>query len=63
MQIFVKPYDRTLTLDVRPTDMVIIVQGMIEFQTPNLNFPEDAIPSYKMCLSYAGKPLDDERTL
>ena len=61
MQIFVKPYYRTLTLDVRPTDTVAIVKSMIHYRTEAL---EEAVPFYKMSLSYAGKPLArDDRTL
>ena len=33
MQIFDKPYYRTLTLDVRPTDTVAIVKSMIHYRT------------------------------
>ena len=61
MQIFVKPYYRTLTLDVRPTDTVAVVKSMIHHRTIAL---EEAVPFYKMSLSYAGKPLArDDRTL
>ena len=61
MQIFVKPYYRTLTLDVRPTDTVAVVKSMIHYRTEAL---EEAVPFYKMSLSYAGKPLAmDDRTL
>ena len=41
MQIFVKPYYRTLTLDVRPTDTVAIVKSMIHYRTEAL---EDSVP-------------------
>ena len=61
MQIFVKPYYRTLTLDVRPTDTVAVVKSMIQYRTLAL---EEAVPSHMMSLSYAGKPLArDDRTL
>ena len=60
MQIFVKPYYRTLTLDVRPTDTVAIVKSMIHYRTEAL---EEAVPLYKMTLAYAGKPLPDHRKL
>ena len=61
MQIFVKPYYRTLTLDVRPSDTVAVVKSMIHYRTEAL---EEAVPFYKMSLSYAGKPLArDDRTL
>ena len=64
MQIFVKPYYRTLTLDVRPTDTVAVVKSMIQYRTEALEGVEEAYPSYKMSLSYAGKPLArDDRTL
>ena len=60
MQIFVKPYYRTLTLDVRPTDTVAVVKSMIHYRTEAL---EEAVPFYKMTLAYGGKPLWDNRTL
>jgi len=60
MQIFVKPYYRTLTLDVRPTDTVAVVKSMIHHRTVAL---EEAVPFYKMTLAYGGKPLWDNRTL
>ena len=60
MQIFVKPYYRTLTLDVRPTDTVAVVKSMIHYRTEAL---EEAVPLYKMTLAYAGKPLPDHRKL
>ena len=60
MQIFVKPYYRTLTLDVRPSDTVAIVKSMIHYRTEAL---EEAVPLYKMTLAYAGKPLPDHRKL
>ena len=63
MQIFIKPYDRTLTLDVRPSDTVAIVKGMIQHRTADMIIVGEAIPSYKMSLAYAGKPLSDHRTL
>ena len=64
MQIFVKPYYRTLTLDVRPSDTVAVVKSMIQYRTEALEGVEEAYPSYKMSLSYAGKPLArDDRTL
>ena len=60
MQIFVKPYYRTLTLDVRPTDTVAVVKSMIRTKLSG----EETIPTYKMSLAYAGKPLArDDRTL
>jgi len=64
MQIFVKPYDRTLTLDVRPSDTVAIVKGMIQHRTADMIILDEAIPAHKMCLAYAAKPLaEDYRTL
>ena len=60
MQIFVKPYYRTLTLDVRPSDTVAIVKSMIHYRTEAL---EEAVPLYKMTLAYAGKRLPDHRKL
>ena len=60
MQIFVKPYYRTLTLDVRPTDTVAVVKSMIHHRTVAL---EEAVPFYKMTLAYGGKPLWDSHTL
>ena len=59
MQIFVKPYYRTLTLTVKPSDTVAIVKSMIQTKLSN----EEAIPSFKMTLAYAGKLLHDERIL
>ena len=59
MQIFVKPYYRTLTLAVRPSDTVAIVKSMIQTKLSN----EEAMPSFKMVLAYAGKLLHDERIL
>jgi len=60
MQIFVKPYYRTLTLDVRPSDTVAVVKSMIRTKLSG----EETIPTYKMSLAYAGKPLArDDRTL
>jgi len=59
LQIFVKPYFRTLTLVVRPSDTVAIVKRMIETKLSG----EEAIPFFKMTLAYAGKLLDDERIL
>ena len=59
MQIFVKPYYRTLTLAVRPSDTVAIVKRMIETKLSG----EEASPYFKMTLAYAGKLLHDERIL
>ena len=60
MQIFVKPYYRTLTLDVRPSATVAVVKSMIRTKLSG----EETIPTYKMSLAYAGKPLArDDRTL
>ena len=59
MQIFVKPYYRTLTLTVKPSNTVAIVKSMIQTKLSN----EEAIPSFKMTLAYAGKLLHDERIL
>ena len=59
LQIFVKPYFRTLTLVVRPSHTVAIVKRMIETKLSG----EEAIPFFKMTLAYAGKLLDDERIL
>lgn len=64
MQIFVKPYDRTLTLDVRQSDTVAIVKSMIQNRTADMIIHGEHNLAYKMSLAYAGKPLArDYRTL
>ena len=57
MQIFVKPYYRTLTLTVKPSDTVAIVKSMIQTKLSN----EEAIPSFKMTLAYAGNKTAPRR--
>ena len=57
MQIFVKPIDAgtTYTIEVEPTDSIEAVKGKIEEKT--------GIPSVQQRLLFAGKEIDDGKTL
>ena len=57
MQIFVKPIDAgtTYTIELEPVDSIEAVKGKIEEKT--------GIPSVQQKLIFAGKELDDGKTL
>ena len=57
MQIFVKPINTgtTYTIEVEPTDSIEAVKGKIEEKT--------GIPSVQQRLVFAGKEIDDGKTL
>ena len=66
MQIFVRPGNRTLTLDVRPSATVAVVKQMIHIRTLEQSFyRRDAagVPADTIKLEYGGRVLDDERPL
>ena len=65
MQIFVRPGQRTLTLDVRPSDAVAVVKRMIHVRTYERSLSQDAavVPASTIKLVYGGRVLDDERPL
>ena len=65
MQIFVRPGQRTLTLDVRPSDAVAVVKRMIHVRTFERSLSQDAavVPASTIKLVYGGRVLDDERPL
>ena len=65
MQIFVRPGQRTLTLDVRPSDAVAVVKRMIHVRTYERSLSQDAavVPASTIKLVYGGRVLDDEQPL
>lgn len=56
MQIFVRlPHNRVITLEVEPSDTVASVKQQIQ--------DREGIPPEQQCLFFAGRELEDDRTL